>query len=405
MGSGTGDDQNVAIASYDNSQAGANNCWAYYKEGDVDGDGTNDTTDTFTSGKGYSVKMQEAGDISFTGTLHTANVTIALTQGGASGNNFNLVGNPFTAYLNLGEFFSDNTDVITGASAYFWNGVTSSYDTKTYGIHSEYKIAPGQGFFVEATANNANLTFDINDVSHQSNDTFQRTTSARPEINLNLSDGHKNTFTKVYYIEGTTSGYDLGYDGRLFGGVSYTFTIFSDLVESDGNKYQFQSLPNQEHETMVIPIGVNAKSGKEITFTAATMNLPSDIKVYLEDRETNTFTRLDEANSNYKLNVTDDLNGIGRFYLHTTQSALRVPEVVLDNVSIYKTDASTLRIIGLQQGNAKLSLYNMLGKQMMNTSFSSSGVTDISLPKLAKGMYIVQLQTDAGRVNKKIILE
>ncbi len=41
----------------------------------------------------------------------------------------------------------------------------------------------------------------------------------------------------------------------------------------------------------------------------------------------------------------------------------------------------------------------------MSSSFKSNGVKDISLPKLAKGVYIVQLTTEAGKLNKKIILE
>ncbi|NCT08966.1 MAG: T9SS type A sorting domain-containing protein [Flavobacteriia bacterium] len=41
----------------------------------------------------------------------------------------------------------------------------------------------------------------------------------------------------------------------------------------------------------------------------------------------------------------------------------------------------------------------------MQTSFSSSGVKDISLPKLATGMYIIQLETATGKLNKKIVLE
>ena len=34
MGSGTGNDQNVAIAPYDNSQSDANDRWDYYTEGE-----------------------------------------------------------------------------------------------------------------------------------------------------------------------------------------------------------------------------------------------------------------------------------------------------------------------------------------------------------------------------------
>jgi len=32
-------------------------------------------------------------------------------------------------------------------------------------------------------------------------------------------------------------------------------------------------------------------------------------------------------------------------------------------------------------------------------------VQEIALPKLAKGIYVVQLTTEAGKLNKKIILE
>jgi hypothetical protein len=41
----------------------------------------------------------------------------------------------------------------------------------------------------------------------------------------------------------------------------------------------------------------------------------------------------------------------------------------------------------------------------MNTSFISNGLKDITLPNLAKGVYIVQLENDNSKLNKKIILE
>ena len=50
-------------------------------------------------------------------------------------------------------------------------------------------------------------------------------------------------------------------------------------------------------------------------------------------------------------------------------------------------------------------LFNLLGKQVLNTAFTSNGVQDIPLPQLAKGVYVIQLQTAKGKLNKKIILE
>jgi hypothetical protein len=64
-----------------------------------------------------------------------------------------------------------------------------------------------------------------------------------------------------------------------------------------------------------------------------------------------------------------------------------------------------LRIVGLQQGKASVKLFNILGKLILNTAFEANGMKNISLPRLAKGIYIVQLETAEGALNKKIILE
>ena len=214
-----------------------------------------------------------------------------------------MVGNPFTSFLNLGDFFVDNpkTTVLAETEAYFWNG--SSYDTKTSGLHSTYEIAPGQGFFIEA-ADDTNLTFDISDTNHLADtaegaDTFQK--SSRPEIHLFLSNGATSRYSNFYYLDGTTTGYDSGYDGKLFGGVTQSFALYSHLVSGSAGKYfQLQSLPKDNYENMVISIGINADAGKEITFSTEVLNLPTGLKVYLEDRETNTFTRLDELGNKYE---------------------------------------------------------------------------------------------------------
>ena len=41
----------------------------------------------------------------------------------------------------------------------------------------------------------------------------------------------------------------------------------------------------------------------------------------------------------------------------------------------------------------------------MTTSFDGANVNNISLPRLAAGIYVVKLQTKTGELNKKIILE
>uniref|UniRef100_UPI004047A71A right-handed parallel beta-helix repeat-containing protein n=1 Tax=Polaribacter sp. TaxID=1920175 RepID=UPI004047A71A len=381
----TGTGSNIGFATYTT----ASNTWSYF---------ANSATDALTAGLGYSAKLASAGDLSFTGTINTADVSVAVSNAGTG---FNLIGNPFTSHVNSASLLGDNSANLVSQTLWVWNQATSSYDTYVTG--DSFVLAPTQGFFVRSS-NGTNINI-AESYQASTGGTFQK--SSKTEVKLMMNDGSNNRFVKMYYLDNATKGFDNGYDGETFGGIENSVDVFTNLVENnEGKKFQVQSLPIAEMETMIVPVGVKAAAGKEITFTADAMNLPGDTKVFLEDRLTNTITRLDEANSSYKVTLNDALNGTGRFYLHTKASGvLSTDEVVLQNTSIYAINNNTLRVVGLPSGNANVKMYNILGIQVMNTSFSSTGVKEISLPKLATGMYIIQLETAAGKLNKKIVLE
>lgn len=385
----------IGIAPYDNTQAISTKRWAYQ---------TTSSTGDLEDAKGYSVQLDEVGNISFSGTIRTddSSADIPLILGGVNGNNFNLVGNPYTSYINSTTFLTTQSNDLE-PDFYMWNG--SSYDTRSTGSHANFMIAPGQGFFVEAKTANT-VTFVKSNQNHNATNTFQKSNS-RPEIKLLITDSISSRYADIYYINGTTTGFDNSYDGKLFGGAPQPFAIYTHLVsDSEGKNFQIQSLPNSNYENMIIPIGINSATDKELTFSAETLNLPNELRVFLEDRLLNTFTRLEEANSTYKITLSEAINGIGRFYLHTsTKSTLNTNSIDLKNISIYKTNNDNLRIVGLSPRKTKLKLFNILGKQVLHSSFTSNGVQDISLPKVAAGIYIVQIETETGKLNKKITLE
>ena len=354
------------------------------------------------------------------GALNTNNAgeSIALTDGcdNPAGNRWNLVGNPFTASLNgsnaadvTNNFLKVNIDAgnldPSRAGLYLWDG--SAYLEKSVDDAAFY-IAPGQGFFVHAPdAGGTSVSFTEAMETHQTGNIFLKSGTSYPEIILNLSDGTNNSLTKLRYIKNKTTGLDVGSDVGTFTGTSSNFKVYTHLVSnSEGIDFAIQALPNSGYADMAVPVGIKADADKEITFSLNATNFDADLKIFLEDRLTNTFTRLDEANNTYKITLTEALNGIGRFYIYTTNSVLSIDKnATLDNISIYKTNNTTLKIAGLQSDNASIKLFNILGKQVLRTSFKSQGVSEIALPKLAKGVYIVQLETENGKLNKKIILE
>ncbi|WP_157812225.1 Ig-like domain-containing protein [Polaribacter sp. ALD11] len=386
--SGTG--SNIGVALYNND---GSNPWTYANAA---------STGPVVRGYGASVKLATPGNIAITGNINPFNVTVPITTG--SRNNFNLLGNPYTSFINSFTLTNQNSSKLEEQTIWLWDG--TQYTTRN--AMTPLEIAPTQGFFVEAfnalPGGTMNLTYSSSNQSHQS-DTFSKKEPA-PSFELFIeNDGDKKS-TRVFYAENKTKGFDNGYDSKMFGGVTYDLAVYTQLLsDNDGRKLAIQTLPKSNYEDMVIPIGIIAKANETLTLSIESLNLPENINVFLEDRVNNKFINLTEKD--YKITLEEDSKDVGQFYIHTTSSkSLSIENNLnLDNVSVYKTNNSNLRLTGLPLGNTNLTIYNILGKQVKQTSFNSNGVKDISLPQLSKGIYLVKLETENGKLNKKIILE
>ena len=399
-GLASGLDNNIGLSDYNNSTPG----WTYYQNGQT-------STGNFNLGDGRAIMLTAAEDISFTGTIdvNDSGVDIALTS---NVNGLNLIGNPYPSYIpvninanSTNNILDINSTSLQQSTIWLWNQSTGTYDIVNHTSSIKY-IAPGQGFFVSSNGNNSFYFFESMQ-SHQATDSFQREVpSTRPEINLTMTNGTATRDTDIFYIRGTTSGWDNGYDSSIFAGTSNEFMIYTHLVSgSEGESLGIQSLPDTNYENMVIPVGVNAVSGTEITISATEVNFPAGMNLYLEDKEEESFTMLD-TNSTYTTTLTNDENGIGRFYLYTNTSSLStVPLSINQHQSIYISSRKNLRLVGVQNGTATIQMYTILGKEMLSTTFEGQGVNDINLPILSSGVYIVQLITKKGMTHKKINVE
>ncbi len=394
---------NYGVAPYDNNGT----VWNYY----TTSAGANNiaSVGNFVTGKGYSMKRTATGDLNFTGTMPTTDVNISITDG--TSNKFNLIGNPYPSYLPananadaINNILTINTTQLQEETLWFWDQSTSSYTQINHASASRF-IAPAQGFFVNAKISGGTFTFTEAMQSHPATDVFSRTTNNRFEINLAITDGTTTKNTEIYYINGTTTAFDNGYDSSIFSGTNNAFAVYTQTVtDSQGRKLGIQSLPANNYENMIIPIGVNAISGTEITFSVDAQNIPAGIDIYLENRTDNTFTKLND-NGSYTITLSADTNGVGQFYLRTSSSALGLEDVTLTGVSMYTTDNTTLKIIGLQNGKSTVKMFTLLGEKVLQQAFESTGNNNISLPKLAAGVYIVNVQNTHGTLTKKIILQ
>ena len=293
-----------------------------------------------------------------------------------------MVGNPFTASLNgsnaadaANNFLKVNIDAgnldPSRAGLYLWNG--TAYVEKSVDDAAFY-IAPGQGFFVHAPdAGGTSVSFTEAMETHQTGNIFLRGSGkSYPEIVLNINEGKNSSSTKIRYINNKTKGLDPGSDVGTFTGTNASFKVFSHLIDNNkGIDFAIQALPNQDYESTIIPIGLKAKAGKAVVFSAEVSNLPNGIEMYLEDRVNNTFTNL--SKEDYTITLKTNTNSIGQFYIHTSAKNLEAIDVKqnLESVSIYKSANNTLTVSGLQTNKASVNVYSILGQKVISTTLKS----------------------------------
>ncbi|WP_438964773.1 T9SS type A sorting domain-containing protein, partial [Winogradskyella sp.] len=375
-------------------------------------DTSTDNATEIEAGTGYRAATDSGESLAFSGTLNSGDITVSLSDGASS--YWNLIGNVYPSYLDLGDFLAtnDNTiiqDAFYGIYGYDANvsdgSVFTIWDLNTDG---DFLIAPGQGFFVAApSGGGTSVTFTESMRRTGVADDFivgrghNNTGVTRAGINLNTAS--KSYVTNFYFRDINTLGLDPGYDTGAFDQGSDG--LFSNLVADDiGIALVNQSLPLESLSNVSIPLVVNATAGEQLNFSLdSNTSLPANIEVYLEDILTGTSTLLNT--SDYIFTPTSNLSGPGRFYVVFSDNALGVNEDSLNNVNIYALERE-LFIKGQLAHNTNATLFDMQGRAVLTVSLDTeSQINTIDISGLSNGIYIVQLSDIEYSKSKKVILK
>ncbi len=405
-GSGAGDVGEYAIGTYDPS----NNTWANYTTSNV-------STTQFTPGKGYQMATDSGATMAFTGTIDTdATETIVIESfTDASGRRWNLISNPYPSFITIGPnstsntFLEVNDDVIDASYVGVYGYDADNSNGSDYTIHnntSSSKIAPGQGFFVAARSTTAaNITFKEEMQTTSTGDDFiSGDNMENTEVVLRIYNGGNAVGnTKLYFGNDLTLALDPGWDAASY---SQSASIMTRLVEEDeGYGMAINAMGLDAMENVVVPLVINQSAGQEFRINLHSSTIP-DPNLYLEDIDEGTFTNLFEADFIYT--PTSNLSGVGRFFLHMNADTMSNGEVSTSMLNAYKEiDANYITVEGLatQPNETKVSLYNILGTEVLSTTlYNNLGTQTISTVGMATGIYIIELESVNDRLTKKLII-
>ena len=423
------------IGTFDNT-TGADGTWTFFTSANAFAHGD------MISGKGYIMGTDNGSSILFEGDIVTASFSINITEGDSqgdvasvTGSRWNLLGNPFTSYISVNSaaagassFGSDHLMKSSNLTAlhsnnqaiYVNNG--SGYTTLTNLTSAENAVlAPGQGFFVggkhgdTGTDNDFNLNTSMitedgsDDGISGFNNGISADTNDPDRAELFLSYNQNDLIrTEIYFVEDSnvTNGYDPSYDAEIF---SYENNpVYTRLISEDnGVNISVQGIPYSEMLDKVFSLGIHAEAGEETIISISHNTTNPSTYVYLEDALEGTFTNLKETD--FVITPDSNLDGVGRFFIHTTASTMSNEDQTTNLLNVFKLDRNnfiTVEGLSTESNQTNLKLYNILGKEVISTTLSNNTNTQtISTEGLSTGIYVIKLESGSNLLTKKLIIK
>ncbi|OYX26203.1 MAG: hypothetical protein B7Z06_06060 [Flavobacteriales bacterium 32-35-8] len=387
---------------------------------------------------GFGFSMKGSGRIAaeeeyiFRGIPNDGTYNIPVT----AGTDF-LTGNPYPSVLDANQFINDNLSVIDG-SLYFWESFTTNnshylanyeggyaiYNLLgvslpavadasglTSGLGSAAKSAPtqyiniGQGFFTTIT-NSGNLTYNnaqrafaresLGATVYYKTNNGKETIDDRPKLWFSFTAPKGQTkIIGLGYDTHATYDYDKGYDAKSYDNLK------NDIYWLLNNEtLAIQALPNLDIEDE-LPLELKISDAGLYKLSIDKMeNVPSDVTIYLFDKNQNIYYNLRDTEAQLLLNkgTFDEFSIVFK----AGQSLGITP--VEDTKAFVSYDSNT-KTLELQTKQALVDLdsfeiYNTLGQVVL--SIKTPGSKSINVSNLPNGIYFLKVNTKYNENSKSI---
>lgn len=415
----------------------------YVRKFNEAGNGSGYTTDkhwiqlvdgnSLTPFTGYEVTQAAAKTYSFTGELVTGDFNSGMLgyTSTAQHPGQHLIGNPYTAAINISDIEFGTTDVgIIENSVYLYNtgsldewtsagsGTASVNESSTPG---QYIVIPKnvagrgtgipgqipsmQAFLVKVKKQDVlgwvKITYPANNAATSlgKNTTLQRAPSADlPCTRIDVKGANFGDRMWIFTEPTCTKGFDNGWDGykeeRIGTAVPKLYA-----KEASGN-YQVNSVDNINNSVL----GFVAGTGTDYTFTFTHQNIESVYpKLYLFDTFTGNYTNITQSGTQYSFASSNTLDTESRFKIVTAIDNTTETSRWANNGLKLSNYQNTILVQNSTSFNGNLELYDIAGRIIKVFTFEANATTRIPV-SISAGSYIVKAQTSTDKITLPIII-
>ena len=355
-------------------------------------------TDVMVHMKGYSVSRtpEAPTELSFSGPIKGGAATfnnLSYTEG-ASGYGFgwNLIGNPFTSYIDLTAEGVAYTGL--NAYAYLWNGENYEYSSLEDGTGtSDGLIYPYIGFFVKTINETNSLTF-----ANEAKTYYIKKNSKieRQELKFTVSGNNYSDIMMFVINPESTYGFDQKYDAYKLYGIVEAPQLYT-MVEDE--KTSISHIPGVDNNSE-LPILIEV--GAETQYTISVGNLDDFLPgtgITLKDKISGNSVDL-RQNPSYTFTAKPGDNA-DRFSL--LFSPLGTPEAMSLQANVYAIDKE-IRVQLNESAKGEVKITSLAGQVLAAKSFQSSTQVTLKAPAQS-GVYMVTVVTEKGTMTRKVFIK
>jgi hypothetical protein len=336
-------------------------------------------------------------NVSISGILNTASVdqAISLTPGNPN-SGFNLIGNPFPAYLDWNHGSWDKSNIQNTYWIYKSSiGNYASYNGSSGTNGANQYIQTASSFWIKATASGT-LTIPKNARSHSAPG-YKSATSEENMIRIKAFANNFQDEAIIGFNEGAALGED-AYDADKLAGALHAPQLFSEIGDA---RLSINLLPLQMLQTtQYIPLFFTCTRSGNYVIELNKFSFSQNVKITFIDQK-EQITKVIEGSSSYSF-AYEAADKPNRFILKFEPvNATGIPHFNTENASLYSAN-NCIYVLNPSAEEGTLELYDASGVKVKIIENIKSGLSNYSM--YYTGFYIAVFKTKNFNVTRKIVL-
>jgi hypothetical protein len=334
---------------------------------------------------------------------------------GYDGGGWNLVANPYASEIDF-DLVSKTGSV--NNAAFLWNAATSNYrvyvgsgggnlGVSVNGAGDADKIASSQGFLVKTTAASQTITFNESNKVSSANTFSREGAGSALRITLATKAGNRSDETLLRFGGDFSNELDMQYDAEKLDGD------YLNLAMTIGSRTRLcvNSRPMPEQNEVLGLYVSAARAGLHSLSFAGTEELGADLRAYLLDRESNTYSPITEGMVyDFNLSNANIANPRNRFAIVLSPRAITSTKagsgMLISTYPNPATDKVSVAVVGASSSKIAVEIVDMAGRKVASQTLLGLAPTHtFSTAGLKAGMYIVRVQAGNATKQQSIVIQ